>query len=336
MREENVPFSTLTTFKTGGPARFLFLVSNEAELKEAVLFAKEQSLPAIPIGAGSNILASDSGVTAVCIKNISARTEIEVQDNSVRLTVDAGRDWDSLVQETVESGWWGFENLSHIPGTVGASVVQNIGAYGAAISTTVIQVRAFDTITGTSRIFSNAECLFGYRSSIFKKEVDRYIVLSATFSLSLAPKPILSYTDLEKRFSGAHAPELRDIRHAIIAIRKEKFPPLDVFGTAGSFFLNPIVYTEDEKKNISIQFPDMPLFLLPEGGVKIPLAWLFDHALSLKGTRVGGAFVWDKQPLVIATEKGATTTDIRNLAESIQAKTKEILGIKIFPEVRAL
>lgn len=331
--EENVLLSTLTTFKTGGPARFLISAGNEEDIRSAAAFAKERGLPLIPLGGGSNMCAPDEGVEAVFVRFLPHEVSVEKQEDDVIVSADAGLSWDALVAYTCENGWWGLENLSGIPGTVGASAVQNIGAYGAAAEQHIVSVSALDLVTGAMREFANDECAFGYRMSVFKKEADRFFITRVSFRLSVTPQPDLSYRDLSNRFEGKETPSLRDVRDAVIEIRKGKFPPLERFGTAGSFFLNPVVSPE-EAESMRERFPGMPLFDMPEGGVKAPLAWLFDRVLSLKGMREGGAFVWEKQPLVLAAEPGARSADVYALAEKITALAREKTGIAIAPEVR--
>lgn len=332
---EYVPLETLTTFKTGGAARFLLTVHSEAELPLALAFAREKSLPLIPIGDGSNILAADAGLEAVLVRLLLEGIESRIEGGRAILTAEAGVSWDALVAHAVERGWWGIENLSAIPGTVGAAAVQNIGAYGAALSESVVSVDVFDTKRDEMRTLPSEECAFGYRTSIFKKETDRYIVVRVTLSLSTVPFPKLAYRDLAREFKDVPAPSLAAVREAVMRIREGKFPPLSEFGTAGSFFLNPIleggVTAELMKK-----YPDIPLFPLPEGGVKIPLAWIFDHALSLKEEKVGKAFLWHKQPLVITADAGATSADVIALASRIARAVFRETGIEITPEVRLL
>ncbi|MFA5877721.1 MAG: UDP-N-acetylmuramate dehydrogenase [Candidatus Paceibacterota bacterium] len=331
---ENVLLSNLTTFQTGGPARFLVTVSSEAEIPQAVEFAKTKGLPLIPIGTGSNMLAPDGGVDAVFLSIATHITSFSTDGVSSTCTAEAGVVWDALVEESVEKGFWGLENLSSIPGTVGAAVVQNIGAYGSALSERVTAVDVYDTKQGKMQTLTPLECEFGYRTSIFKKEVDRYIVVRVAFSLTTNPTPNLSYRDLKNYFAHAEsAPSIREVREAVIEIRKGKFPPLDVFGTAGSFFLNPIV-NDEKTRELSKMYPLMPLFPLPEGGVKLPLAWIFDHALSLKKLRVGKAFLWEKQALVITAERNATSGDVVSLASEVARLVFEKTGIQITPEVR--
>jgi UDP-N-acetylmuramate dehydrogenase len=329
--EENVPLSSLTTFRTGGPARFLILLDSKDELRDASRFSREKSLPLIPLGGGSNLLAPDEGVEAVFVKLASSTIE-HTEDGA--FVAQGGARWDDLVARAVSQNAWGIENLSGIPGTVGAAAVQNIGAYGAALSDTVSEVQAFDLRDGSAHTFRPAECRFGYRTSIFKEERDRYFITSVSFRLSKTPRPNLSYRDLANRFAGM-TPTLAEIRAAVIEIRKGKFPSLSEYGTAGSFFLNPVV-TREEAAALQERYPLMPVFALPEGGTKVPLGFIFDKVLALKGMREEKAFVWEQQALVLATEAGARAADVRVLAEKITRMTKEATGIAITPEVRAL
>lgn len=330
--EENVQLSTLTTFRTGGPARFLLTLENAAELSEAILFSKNKNLQLIPLGSGSNMLAPDRGVDAVFVKLTCSGLSFIETDGHVVVRAEAGCLWDTLVAYTVTNGWWGLENLSAIPGTVGAAVVQNIGAYGAALSDTVQSVEVFDTVTGEEKTFETKECEFGYRISCFKKEVDRYVVTKVSFVLSKESSPNISYRDLKQRFENI-TPSLQNIRDAVIEIRQGKFPPLDSFGTAGSFFLNPIV-SNNAVEELSKRFPGMPFFQLPEGGVKVPIAWILDRVLALKGERFGKAFLWEQQVLVIAGEFGVTSAEVISLATEVAHLVFEKTGIHIQPEVR--
>lgn len=331
--KEHVSARVLTTFKTGGPLRFVLTLSDEHELPEALAFAKEKSLPLIPIGSGSNMLIPEEGVEAVFVRlDFNAMSSI-VKGDSVLLVADAGVIWDEMVSHSVVNGWWGIENLSAIPGTVGAAVVQNIGAYGSAFSECVFSVEVFDTHTGEKKTLTREECSFGYRSSIFKKEVDRYIVVRVTLALSLSEQSNLTYRDLARTFEHTSNPTLAEVRNAVISIRAGKFPPLNLFGTAGSFFLNPIL-ENSVTETLAKRYPAMPLFPLPEGGVKIPLAWILDRVLSLKGMRSGKAFLWEQQPLVITAESGASSDDVVALAHDVAKKVFDTTGITITPEVR--
>jgi UDP-N-acetylmuramate dehydrogenase len=332
--EEGVPLSTLTTFRTGGPARFLITCAGAEELPEARAFALSNGVRFIPLGGGSNLLAPDTEIDAAFVRLSADAIVQEKTSTGIRYRVAAGRTWDSFVLRTVEDGAWGIENLSGIPGSAGAAAVQNIGAYGAALSDTFESATAFDIKNSSFVVFDRDTCAFGYRTSIFKEMRDQYMITELSLRLSETPKPNLSYRDLALRF-GNTTPRLEEIRDAVIEIRKEKFPPLDSFGTAGSFFLNPVL-PRGEALAIRERFPEMPLFDMPEGGVKVPLGWIFDHVLHLKERKEGRAFVWEKQALVIALQNGGSAEDVRALAEKITQETKEKTGITITPEVRAL
>ncbi|MDE2079455.1 MAG: UDP-N-acetylmuramate dehydrogenase [Patescibacteria group bacterium] len=333
--EENVLLSTLTTFRTGGPARFLLLLDTADDVPRAVAFAEEKHLPLVPLGGGSNMLAPDKGVDAVFARFANGALARTDGEDAYLYSADAGVSWDALVARAVEDGAWGIENLSAIPGTAGAAAVQNIGAYGAAFSDVAEHIEAYDTRTHAFVTLSAKECRFGYRSSVFKEERDRFFITRVALRLPRAPQPNLSYKDLAKRFAGVSSPTLRDIRESIVAIRAAKFPPLDTYGTAGSFFLNPTVSASDVPA-LRERYPELPLFDLPEGGVKVPLAWFLDRVLELKGMRKEKAFLWDAQPLVVAAEEGARAADVRALAEATIALVKEKIGITVTPEVRIL
>jgi len=327
--EELVPFHTLTTFKVGGVARYVLTLESEDEFPQAVAFGARVALPLIPIGGGSNMLAPDGTCDAVFVR--VAREEITFDGPMVRAA--AGASWDVLVQEAVSRGLWGIENLSAIPGTMGGAVVQNIGAYGAALSDILVSVEAFDTKTQTMTTFQRASCALGYRTSIFKTERDRYIIWSATLELSAVPNPKLSYKDLAPLFGTAVS--LQEIRDAVMRIRAQKFPDLKAFGTAGSFFLNPVV-DANTARALQRAYPEMPVFQLPEGGIKVPLGWFFEHVLKLRGYRDGDVEAWRAQALVIAAHPGATSEEIKNFVAEIILRAKKELQIDIVPEVRVL
>jgi UDP-N-acetylmuramate dehydrogenase len=332
--EENIPLSTLTTFRTGGPARFLLTLESREEVLQAVAFAKEKKLPLIPLGHGSNMLPPDAGLSAVLLRYLPDGVAVEKENRSAIVTAEAGLSWDALAERAVREGWWGIENLSAIPGTVGAAVVQNIGAYGAAVESTLLSVEAYDTKAEAFVTLLREQCRFGYRTSIFKQESDRYFITAVTFEFPLHSEPNLTYADMQAYFKEhAGAPTLGELREAIRTIRGNKFPSLAEFGTAGSFFLNPI-FTQKNITAIRSKYPEMPVYKLPEGGIKIPLAWIFDQIMHAKGRAEGGAVIWDKQPLVIVTKNGGTTRDVVALAKSVVDDFYRVTDMKIMPEVR--
>ena len=328
--EENIPLVPFTTFKIGGPARFFVRARSVEDLKEASAFARNKNLTALILGGGSNVLLRDEGFDGLVIK-IEIRG-VEEKDGPV--IAGAGEEWDTLVRYAIDKNLWGIENLSGIPGSVGGAVVQGIGAYGQAIGQTLEWAEVFDTESGEIKIFDARMCAFGYRDSLFKHDGGRTVVLRAAFKLSPNSKPVLSYRDVGLRLQGT--PAIGEVREAILAIRKNKFPNIAVEGTAGSFFKNPIL-SLDEVKKLQEVYPDMPVFAMPETvGMKIPLAWFLDTVLKMKGLREGRARLFERQPLVIVVERGATATEVRLLAERVVSRVRDELAIDIEPEVRIL
>lgn len=329
--QENIPLAPLTTFRIGGPAKFFARVSNEVELEEALAFAAARSLDIFFLGGGSNLLVSDEGFDGLVIK-IEIMSVLREGDAYV---AGAGESWDALCERTGTDGLWGIENLSGIPGTVGGAVVQNIGAYGAALSQTLEWVDVYDTHARAVRRLGAAELSLGYRDSIFKKEDGRYAVLRAKLALLSRAAPNTSYRDLSERFAG-HIPSLKEMREAVLSIRAAKFPDLAKEGTAGSYFKNPIV-PQEEAERLAARYPGLPLFAMPEArGSKLPIAWILDHALGVRGYRLGEARLFERQPLVIAATRSARASDVRALAAFVKKKIKEETGIDIEEEVRAL
>jgi UDP-N-acetylmuramate dehydrogenase len=334
--KENAPLSPLTTFQIGGPARYLISAQSLDDMQAGLKLAGEKALPVFILGGGSNLLVQDGGFYGVVIKIELAGVQVEEGEapTSKVVIAEAGEGWDDLVERCVNEKLWGIENLSGIPGTVGGAVVQNIGAYGAALSEVLLWTEALDTTTGEVKRFTNAECLFGYRDSFFKHHAN-YIVLRAALGLSTTPAPNVSYKDLAKLFTSSSV-DIDAIRKAVLEIRKGKFPDLTVEGTAGSFFKNPIV-TVEEAQALEEQYPGLEVFVMPETrGVKVPLAWLLDNVLKLKGERVGGARLYEKQPLVIAAAHNTKSSDVVALVEKIKTEVKDKLHIDIEPEVKIL
>ncbi len=333
--EENIALAPYTTFRIGGPARFFAVAKSIDDIREAVRFANEHSCAVFILGGGSNVLVDDAGFDGLVLKVELQGVDVDKNEKEVRITASAGEVWDEVVARAVGEDAWGIENLSGVPGTVGGAVVQNIGAYGAALSQTLTSVEVFDTRTNDVKTRSVGECKFGYRGSIFKEEEGRYVVLTATFVLSKNPAPNISYKDLKARF-GDSSMDIRAIRDAVLAIRAAKFPDLHVEGTAGSFFKNPIMSRADADA-LKATYPDMPLFDMPEtDGVKVPLAWLLDNALHMKGATVGGARLFENQVLVIAAKRNTHARDVKELASNVQKKVFEELKIEIEPEVKIL
>ncbi len=283
-------------------------------------------------GTGSNILYSkdfDGLLIHPAIMDISITSE---SDEFIFLCAGAGVIWDDFVEYCVDRGWGGLENLSWIPGSVGASPVQNIGAYGTELSDCVHEVHFVDIETCKKRVFNRDECKFGYRESIFKKELSSGAVITyVTFRLSKFPVINRSYKELDIHLSDISDPSVRDVRRVVIDIRKSKLPDPQEIGNAGSFFKNPVVsagFASDLKKI----HPSLTLYETGKGMFKIPAAWLIEQC-GFKGIRAGNAGTHSKHALVLVAYKGATGEDILNLAERIAFEVKNRFGISIEPEV---
>jgi UDP-N-acetylmuramate dehydrogenase len=285
------------------------------------------------VSGGSNILLT--GDYNGLILHPVARTieEVERDGEAVVLRVQAGLAWDELVAYCVTNGYGGLENLSGIPGFVGAAPVQNIGAYGAEVKDTIAEVEAYRVDTGTVRSFSNAECRFGYRDSVFKHEERQAVILSVTFRLPLRPHFSIGYGDLSREVETLGGASLHSIRQAVLSIRAAKLPDPMVLGNSGSFFKNPVV-SEQQAEALRRDNPDMPFYPVPTG-VKLAAGWLIDRA-GLKGYRQGRVGVHEKQALVLVNYGGATGQEVLALADHVIGTVRECFGVSLLPEVNVL
>lgn len=329
---ENVPLATLTTLKAGGPARYVIDCANREEVREAVSFAHEHALPILPLGSGSNVLASDDGFEGVVLRMLIPGIESVENGDAVTLIAGAGVPWDALVAEAAVRGLWGIENLAGIPGSTGAAPVQNIGAYGMEIKQTLTYVDAFDTKTGEVIRLTGEECGFGYRDSRFKHELN-LIIVTVAFTLSRNGTPKIEYADLAAaRERGEDLSTPTAIGDAVRTVRSFKFPDLAAVGTAGSFFKNPIISYEQHQE-LAARFGAVPSFPV-EGGVKIPLAFILDRVLKLRGHAEGNVSLFGNQPLVLVATDNASAVEIDTFADSVAARVMSETGIKVEREVR--
>lgn len=333
--QENVLLGAYTTFHIGGPAEFFVIVKTEVELQEAYAFARERALPVTVLGGGSNVLVSDEGVKGLVIKNEITGLQHEEKNGSVFVTAGAGMVWDDLVADTVDRGWWGLENLSAIPGSVGATPVQNVGAYGVEVGECISVVRVYDTESDLFRELQKEECMFGYRDSFFKHAEGAHLVVTRVmFVLSQTPQPKISYKDLAETF-GERTPTLSDIREAVIRIRAGKFPDWHTIGTAGSFFKNPVL-SEEAFQTLQEKYPNIPSFKGVHGDIKVPLGWILDTVLALKGVQRGNVGTYEKQALVIVNHGNATAKEVDAFAKEVAQKVYDATNIHIEREVRSI
>lgn len=334
--QEHVLLAPFTTFRVGGNADYFCSVTSIDELREALLFARTRSLPFFVLGGGSNVLISDEGFPGLVIRmRCTGVTLLPVDDTLVELSAGGGENWDALVTRAVEEGLYGIENLSGIPGSVGATVIQNVGAYGVEACESIVRVEAFDPDSMGIRTFNNNECAFGYRDSFFKTpEGSRFIITRVVFRLMRQGALNLSYKDVRDYFTEHNVPAtLRSVRAAILAIRARKFPDLAQYGTAGSFFKNHVI-TEKEYGLLRERFPGIPGFSVEPGQVKVPAAWLIEHVARKRGKREGAVGSYENQALVIVNYGGARCQEIVQFCEAIAQDIEKKTGIVLEREVR--
>lgn len=329
--EENVALAPLTTLKVGGAARFYTDAESEADLLEAVEFARSRDLPVFILGGGSNILVSDRGFAGLVI-HVALRG-IDFRDDMV--TAAAGEDWDEFCAKSVARNLAGIECLSGIPGLVGGTPVQNVGAYGQEVSDSIVTVRALDLESGTLVELSNAECRFGYRRSIFNTDCrGRYVVTSVTFRLALGGSPLIAYKDLKSVF-GDRIPSLAETRETVCRIRESKGMLVRQGGadsqSAGSFFKNPVV-GKAVFDGIRDRFSSIPGFESPDGSVKIPAAWLIEQSGFAKGFVLGRAGLSTCHTLAVTNRGGATASEIVRLKDLIAERVRDVFGIELAVE----
>lgn len=380
--KENVVLKNFTTMRVGGPARFFTCVKNTEELKEAIVFAKKNKIPYFILGGGSNIIVSDEGYKGLVIKmeikgiTISESTnytnlQIDTNKKEALVTAGAGEDWDEFVERCVLKNLYGLENLSYIPGTVGATPIQNVGAYGVEVSDTIFEVHTFNAKTLKEQILKNEDCVFGYRDSVFKKEHNKHLIITAVSYLLKKDATVnCEYKDLREYFCMSESTNdtnlqmttnkrygvknydekitARDVRDAIVSIRKNKLPDPREIGTVGSFFKNPII-SQEHYSELKKHYSDIPGYGMSEStndtnlqiatntndyeGVKVPLAWILDHICGLRGIKEGAVGLYEKQPLSVVHFGGGSADEIMCFAKKVKKEVKEKTGITIEREV---
>lgn len=330
MIQENVDITSRHTFGIATQAQAWADYNSVDELRQIILEAKERNLPIMPIGEGSNLLFVKKYEGLLLHSAITTLNTTPVDNNGILVHAGSGWIWDDFVAHCVAQGWYGIENLSYIPGTVGASAVQNVGAYGVEACDVIESVSLLATDTLKECTIKASECNYGYRTSLFKSEWrGMYIVTGVTFRLSLTPRYTLDYGNLRQVVGDA--PTLQGVRDAVIEIRRKKLPEPSVLGSAGSFFVNPVIGREHYQKLLE-KYPEMPHYEVNDEQVKVPAAWLIDH-LGWKGKSLGGAMVYEQQPLVIVNTGNAKPGHVVQLAQDIAFSVFENFGIIITPEV---
>jgi UDP-N-acetylmuramate dehydrogenase len=330
--------SNYTSFRVGGPAKNIIHVSTEAEIIASIEGAGDQ--PILIMGGGTNLLIADEGFngTVIRISNNSVQSEVDACSGAT-LTIGAGEDWDQFVQSTIANGFAGLETLSGIPGTVGASPIQNIGAYGHEVSEFITRVRTYDRQEKEIYTFTNSQCEFVYRNSYFKAHPGRYVVLDVQFQIRRGEfSDPITYLELAKKLGielGDKAP-VTAVREAVLELRANKGMLLSPDDTdswsAGSFFTNPIISQQaaDSLPNAAPKWP------LNDGRVKVSAAWLIENAGIQRGDEVGGARISTKHVLALTNAGNATASDIVTLAKRARNQVSEKFGITLEAEVNLI
>jgi len=335
--QKQISLADKTTLRVGGAATNYLEIHDNSDLVSATNYLATVGGDHFILGGGSNVLVADAGVEGLVLKICLLGREVRVVEDYALVTVAAGEMLDDVVVFTVAQGFGGLENLSAIPGTVGATPVQNVGAYGVEVSNVIESVTVWDLRTGARRTLAGAECDFAYRDSLFKKEAGKDLLVTAvTFRLQTKPSLKTDYADIKKYLSENNIsnPSIYDIREAVVKIRAGKFPVWGgELGTAGSFFKNPIVTTA-AAKGLRARYEDLPVYPADENYRKISLAFVLDKVLGLKGYRVGNVALFEKQPLILVTYQNATALEVNNFVSDITEKVFRETGIKIEREVR--
>jgi len=330
--KENISLLSYNTFGIDARADYFIEYSSVEELQTALKSEIVKSNRLLHIGGGSNLLFMKDFKGVILHSAINFIKKVSEDADTVVLEAGAVVNWDDFVAYTVENGWGGVENLSLIPGEVGASAVQNIGAYGVEVQDVITEVNAVEIETGELKIFSVDDCQYGYRESIFKKELKgKYIITSVVFKLQKQPEFKLNYQHLEAEVLKNGDINLQNIRQTIITVRESKLPDPKIFGNAGSFFMNPVI-SKAHFNELLAQYPQMPHYFVSDTEEKVPAGWLIDQC-GWKGKQIGNAGVHDKQALVLVNKGGATGAEIVYLAEQIQASVKSKFGIELRAEV---
>lgn len=339
--QENVPLASLTTLKVGGSARFFARAENEEQVAEAVRFSQSRRLPLFVLGGGSNVVISDAGWNGLVLNIGIGGLDQRPNGPKIYFAVGAGFQWDEFVAESVNQDCAGIECLSGIPGSIGGTPVQNVGAYGQEVSDSIVSAVVFDLAENRVLDLSAEDCGFAYRSSIFNSSArGRYIILRVTYALQAGGKPVLRYADLQKYFAGSDGPpSLQQVRQAVRSIRAAKgmlIVPGDRDScSAGSFFKNPVVSMEARAellRRAAARNLEVPSYPALEQQHKIPAAWLVEHSGFSKGYVRGNVGISSKHALAIVNSGGASAKEIVALKNEIQTGVEREWGIQLEPE----
>ncbi|HJQ24982.1 MAG TPA: UDP-N-acetylmuramate dehydrogenase [Blastocatellia bacterium] len=335
---EDVPLAPLTTLGIGGPARFFADCTTVEALVAGIRWARNEDLPVFVLGGGSNVVVADSGFAGLVLRVSIGGIAVVADSQQTVVTAGAGEAWDTFVAYTIERDLAGLECLSGIPGRVGATPMQNVGAYGQETSETLLSVEALELETARLVRFDNRECEFGYRASRFKgRDQGRYIMTRVSYGLRPGGAPAVRYDELKRRLAddGATQPTLAQVRDAVIAIRRRKAMVIDLADTdsrsVGSFFMNPTV-TVEVFERIRSTDETMPAYPTADGRVKLSAAWLIERAGIRRGTVHGNVGTSTKHALAIVNRGNGTAREVLELCRIIQARVRDSFGVELTPE----
>ncbi|WP_295650977.1 UDP-N-acetylmuramate dehydrogenase [uncultured Mucilaginibacter sp.] len=333
--EQNISLKNFNTFGIDVSARYFVEINREDELTELFANPKWKATERLVLGGGSNLLLTKDFNGLVIRMNIRG-IEHRINGNEAFVKAGAGEVWNDLVNYCVDHQFAGVENLSLIPGSVGASPIQNIGAYGVELKDVFYSCRAFEIATGAFKTFTKADCRFGYRESIFKQQKGQYIIVSVKFILSLTPNINTRYGAIEQELTnrGITRPSIKDISQVVSHIRVSKLPDPSTIGNAGSFFKNPVI-TAEAFKPIVIKYPNIVNFSAGEGFVKLAAGWLIEQC-GWKGKVVGHTGTWKNQALVLVNHGGATGGEVYELSSQIIDSVYSKFGVMLEREVNIL
>lgn len=330
--QQNISLKNYNTFSINANAKRFISVNSKEELKEVIALEKDIFL----LGGGSNMLFISDIEKLVIHLNLKGIIVNDTENNSVFVTAEAGENWHEFVLWCISQNYGGLENLSLIPGNVGTSPIQNIGAYGVEIKDTFHQLEALEIETGKTKIFNIQDCNFEYRNSIFKNDLKgKFIITNVTFKLTKKNhKTHISYGAIKTHLGSKEHPTIKDISDAVIAIRQSKLPDPKEIGNCGSFFKNPVVES-GLFEELREKYPEIPHYIVSENEIKIPAGWLIEQC-GFKGKRFGDAGVYENQALVLVNFNNATGQEIYDLARNIQRKVEDIFNISLEIEVTVI